>query len=162
MKPLILTLILATLSAPVCFGEWTEVKEDLEGNTYYVDFERIREHGESITTYYWVLTDYIEPLGYRIYRSDEEKLMIFNGTMSTIGYYKTRCDGSGTIYIRTPDYAHALKLIFYSEPMGKGHVIEGATGSLSYEAHLHLSSDENRLATQASVCAYVESKKNKE
>ena len=59
MKPLILTIFLITLSAPVCFGEWTGVTEGEDGNTYYVDFERIKERRGYI--YYWYLTDYPKP-----------------------------------------------------------------------------------------------------
>lgn len=32
----------------------------MEGNTYYVDFERIRKHGGYV--YYWLLSDYLKPI----------------------------------------------------------------------------------------------------
>ena len=59
MKQLILKLILVTLSAPVCFGEWTAVAKGVDGYIVYVDFERIREHGGYV--YWWELTDRLKP-----------------------------------------------------------------------------------------------------
>ena len=56
MKQLILTFILVTLSAPTCLGEWTKVAEGEGGNTYYVDFERIKERDGH--TYYWHLGNF--------------------------------------------------------------------------------------------------------
>ena len=37
------------------YGEWTKVEKSVEGNTFYVDFERIRKHGGYV--YWWDLTD---------------------------------------------------------------------------------------------------------
>jgi hypothetical protein len=56
MKQLILTVILATLSASTCLGEWIEVSKGESENTFYVDFDRIKEHGGHV--YYWYLGDF--------------------------------------------------------------------------------------------------------
>ncbi|MDP7557459.1 MAG: hypothetical protein QF687_06205, partial [Nitrospinaceae bacterium] len=57
---LIFTLLFSTLlfSTP-SYSEWTKVGENMSGDTYYVDFERIRKHGGYV--YYWSLGDYLKP-----------------------------------------------------------------------------------------------------
>ena len=63
MRKLIVLLALiftVTFSSP-SFAEWTEVEKDVNGNTFYVDFERIRKVDGYI--YYWDLNDYVKPLG---------------------------------------------------------------------------------------------------
>ena len=39
------------------FADWTKVGENVSGDTFYVDLERIRKHGGFV--YYWSMTDYI-------------------------------------------------------------------------------------------------------
>lgn len=96
MKPLILTLILVTLVTPaICFGEWTRVGDSVNGNTYYVDFERIREHGGHV--YFWQLTDFTKPLP--------------SGSLSTKVYNQGDCGQFRYI---------ALSFTVYKQPMGKG------------------------------------------
>ena len=41
------------------FAQWTKVGENTIGDTYYVDFERIRKHDGYV--YYWDLSDYLKP-----------------------------------------------------------------------------------------------------
>ena len=61
-----LTLILTTLifslmfSSSTSFAGWTGVSENVDGDTFYVDFERIKKHDGYV--YYWVLSDYLKPL----------------------------------------------------------------------------------------------------
>ena len=61
-----LTLILTTLifslmfSSSTSFAEWTKVIEDVNDDTWYVDFERIRKHDGYV--YFWELQDYSKPL----------------------------------------------------------------------------------------------------
>ena len=55
---LLTVLVLTVFSTPV-FAEWTEVDENFNGDTFYVDFERIRKHGGYV--YWWYLTDYLKP-----------------------------------------------------------------------------------------------------
>ena len=57
MRKLILILSLiftVTLSSP-SYAEWTKVDEGVDGDTYYVDFKRIRQHDGFV--YFWDLTD---------------------------------------------------------------------------------------------------------
>jgi hypothetical protein len=63
-----ITLILTTLIffsvmfSSTSFAGWTKVDENVEGNTFYVDFERIRKHDGYV--YYWELIDLLKPTEY--------------------------------------------------------------------------------------------------
>jgi hypothetical protein len=60
---LIFTLLFSSvfLSSP-SYAEWTKVVE-VQGNTFYVDFEIIRKHDGFV--YWWELGDYLKPqMGY--------------------------------------------------------------------------------------------------
>ena len=59
------------------FAGWTKVSKNMSGDTYYVDFERMRKHDGFV--YYWQLTDYIKPTNYshlssKIYAQGDCKL----------------------------------------------------------------------------------------
>ena len=41
------------------YGEWTKVSSSVSGDTYYVDFERIRKHDGYV--YFWSLRDSLKP-----------------------------------------------------------------------------------------------------
>ena len=75
------TLIFTVLFSTPSYSEWTEVGEGSgssnSGDTFYVDFERIRKHGGYV--YYWTLSDYLKPLasGYlssKMYKQGDCKL----------------------------------------------------------------------------------------
>ena len=79
IRTLLTVLVLSLLSTPV-FAEWTNVSEDVKGNTFYVDFERIRKHGGYV--YFWELSDYLKPSKYGIlsgnaYKQGDCKLFRF-------------------------------------------------------------------------------------
>ena len=59
----------------VSFAEWTEVGETTVGDTFYVDFDRIRNNDGFV--YYWSLANYLEPLEF--------------GTFSVQEYNKADC-----------------------------------------------------------------------
>ena len=94
---LIFTLLCSTLmfSTP-SHGEWTKVSESVEGNTFYVDFDRIRKHDGYV--YYWELLDYLKPtegvgdLSDKLYKQVDCKLFRYKW----------------------------LSASFFKEPMGKG------------------------------------------
>ena len=59
-----LTLITAfvfslSMFSSTSFADWTEASESVDGDTYFVDFERIRKHGGYV--YFWMLGDYLKP-----------------------------------------------------------------------------------------------------
>jgi len=96
---LILTLLFSTVmfSSPSYAG-WTKVTKNVTGDTFYVDYERIRKHGDYV--YYWQLNDYLKP----------EK----NGTLSVKAYRKGDC--------RLLRYTF-LNITLYKGPMGGGTTI---------------------------------------
>ena len=92
---LILALLLPTVmfSSP-SYAKWTKVSEDTEGNTFYVDFERIRKHGGYV--YWWGLRDGLKPNKY--------------GTLSTKIYKQGDCKLFRFKY---------LSYVFHKQPMGR-------------------------------------------
>jgi hypothetical protein len=76
------------------YGEWTKLTENVNGNQFYVDFERIRKHDGYV--YFWSLGDYLKPL---------------SGVSSYIRYYQGDCKL----------FRHkSLSFSSYKEPMGGG------------------------------------------
>ena len=76
---LLTVLFLTVFSTPV-FAKWTEVDENVDGDTFYVDFERIRKHGGYV--YWWNLVDLLKPnkwgdLSSKIYYQGDCKLFRF-------------------------------------------------------------------------------------
>ena len=69
--------------------------ESENGNTYYVDFERMRKHDGYV--YYWNLTDYLKPTSY--------------GDLSSKVYYQGDCK---LFRFKSLSYS------FHNEPMGGG------------------------------------------
>ncbi len=55
----LLALVFTVMFSSTSFADWRRVGENVSGNTYYVDFERIRKHGGYV--YYWRLRDYLKP-----------------------------------------------------------------------------------------------------
>ena len=78
----------------VSFGEWTKFVFNTRGDSYYVDFDRIRKHDGF--RYYWVLMDMLEPDKY--------------GTLSVKTYVQADCE----IF----KYKE-LSMKFYNQPMGQ-------------------------------------------
>ena len=58
---LIFTLLFTSVffSSP-SYAEWTKTSENTNGDTHYVDFERIRKHDGFV--YYWELQDFLKPI----------------------------------------------------------------------------------------------------
>jgi hypothetical protein len=96
MKKFIFTLLFSTLvfSSPSYAG-WTEVDKNVSGDTYYVDFDRIRKHDGYV--YYWRLDDLLKP--------------IFKKYFSSKIYVQGDC--------KLFRYKN-LSMSFYTEPMGNG------------------------------------------
>jgi|TARA_R110000822_G_scaffold92765_1_gene213969 hypothetical protein len=92
---LILALTLSVMFSSTSFAGWTKVAESVLGDTFYVDFERIRKHGGYV--YYWRLSDLLKPNKH--------------GTLSDKSYYQGDCK-----LFRQKE----LSASFHTEPMGKG------------------------------------------
>ena len=93
---LIFTLLFSTLmfSTP-SYGEWTKTGVNVDGDTFYVDFDRIRKHDGNV--YWWALNDNLKPTKYghlstKIYKQGDCKLFRFKN----------------------------LSFSFHKEPMGNG------------------------------------------
>ena len=68
----IFTLVFTVIFSSPSFAKWEKVTEDTMGNTFYVDFERIRKHGGYV--YWWDLTNLLKPdkdgdWSYKIYKA---------------------------------------------------------------------------------------------
>jgi hypothetical protein len=93
---LIFTLLFSTLffSSP-SYAEWTKVSDNTGGDTYYVDFERIRKVDGYV--YYWMLSDYLKPTKF--------------GDLSSKVYYQGDCKLFRTMRLRSS---------YHIQPMGEG------------------------------------------
>ena len=75
---LILTFLFSLMFSSPSYSEWTKVGDSVGGgDTYYVDYERIRKHGGYV--YWWTLGDYLKPtstgiLSYKKYKQGDCKL----------------------------------------------------------------------------------------
>ena len=101
MKKLLtlLALIFTVMFSSTSFGGWTKVSEGVgginRGNTFYVDFERIRKHDGYV--YYWRMSDYLKPT--------------INGHFSDKVYIQGDCKSFGIKFLNS---------FYHREPMGEG------------------------------------------
>ena len=110
---LILTFLLSLMFSSPSYSEWAQVTEDANGNTHYVDFERIRKHDGYV--YHWVLTDNLEPDevdGYVYWWSLTDNLEPDeDGYLSCKTYHRGDC--------KLFRYK-SLSMSFHKDPMGRG------------------------------------------
>ena len=96
-KHLILsTLLFSVMFSSTSFAEWTKVENDLKGNTFYVDFERIRKVDGYV--HFWDLTDYLKLdergiFSVKLYKQGDCKLFRFKYLSD---WYYTEPMGRGT------------------------------------------------------------------
>ena len=79
-KFLIINILLFTsFFSNSSYSDWVKVVEDLNGNIFYVDFERIRKNDKYV--YYWFLVDLIKPssgyLSSKTYNEGDCKMLRF-------------------------------------------------------------------------------------
>ena len=123
---LIFTLLFSTLmfSTP-SYAEWTKVSTNVDGDTFYVDFERIRKVDGYV--FYWSLTDYLKPdddgdLSAKTYKQGDCKLFRFK----------------------------VLSWSFHKEPMGGGN---GKTDNTPEKEWYYPPPDSSLETVLKSVCA---------
>ena len=98
---LILTLLFSTLMiASPAYADWRKVTENVNGDNFYVDFDRIRTNGGYV--YWWGLQDYLEPsptgtLSYKVYTRGDCEMFRYKG-LSGISYKQPMGEGSGETY----------------------------------------------------------------
>jgi len=56
---ILLALVFSVMFSSTSFAEWKKVGENVDGDTFYVDFDRIRKHGGYV--YFWSLGDLLKP-----------------------------------------------------------------------------------------------------
>ena len=99
---LILTFLLSLMFSSPSYSEWTKVSENVDGDTYYVDFDRIRKHGGYV--YFWRLSDYLKPSPYgdlslKLYRQGDCKLFRYK-SLSFSSHKESMGGGTGDTYSR--------------------------------------------------------------
>ena len=99
-------LIIFTVLFPVIFSspsysEWTKATTNVDGTTYYIDFERIRKQDGIV--YFWTLFDRLKPNS--------------RGTLSGKVYRQVDCKNFRHKYLS--DW-------YYKSPMGRGTNWEGS------------------------------------
>jgi hypothetical protein len=77
LAPILLALTFTVIFSSTSFADWKKVGENDIGDTYHVDFERIRKHGGYV--YFWYLADKLKPdkdgdLSGKIYEQGDCKL----------------------------------------------------------------------------------------
>ena len=77
------------------YAGWTRVVADTEGNTHYVDFDRIRKQDGYV--YFWSITNYVKPSP--------------DGHLSAKVYRQVDCKLFRDKYLNSS---------YYTEPMGRG------------------------------------------
>ena len=99
---LTLTFLFSLMFSSPSYSEWTKGSEDGNGNTFYVDFERIRKVDGYV--YFWLLQDSLKPkrhgiLSGKMYNQGDCKLFRFK-TLSF--YFHKEPMGGGTGDVSEP------------------------------------------------------------
>ena len=86
------------------YADWTKAGAGLNGDTYYVDFERIRKVDGYV--YFWELVDYLKPTKYgdlsaKVYRQGDCKLFRYKNL--SISFHKGPMGGGTGQFNNTPD-----------------------------------------------------------
>ena len=119
-------------SPSTSFAGWTEVVTDMEGNTYYVDFERIRKHDGYV--YFWELGDLLKPNEY--------------GNLSAKAYKQGDCKKFRYKW---------LSMSLYKESMGGGEI--GETSNTPDKEWTYPHPDSPSGIILKSVCQYADQHK---
>ena len=102
MKKLLI-LLFSILISFNSYGGWVYYDDDIEGNSFYLDQDSIKQHNEYV--YFWYLKNFLKPSQF--------------GDMSVKVYLQGEC--------RLNRYK-PLSYIFYKQPMGEGsgETLDGA------------------------------------
>ena len=104
MKRILATILLAltftVMFTSTSFAGWTKVTENVDGNTFYVDFERIRKHDGYAD--YWELEDFLKPnlfrfLSGKTYNQGDCKLFRYK-TLSHVFHQQPLGQDTGSSY----------------------------------------------------------------
>lgn len=103
---LIITLFISVMFSSTSFAKWTFIIEGVEGDKFYLDFDRMRKHSGNV--FIWELHDYLKP--------DSD------ATLSEKIYSEVDCEKFRT---------KMLSSTFHSLPMGKGTPQDFETSNLN-------------------------------
>jgi hypothetical protein len=97
---ILLALVFTVMFSSTSFAEWKKVSESVDGDTFYVDFERIRKHGGYV--YYWYLSDYLKPTEYgdlsgKVYHQGDCQLFRYK-SLSYVHHKQPMGQDTGTDY----------------------------------------------------------------
>ena len=123
------TLVFTLMFSSTSFAEWTKMGVDGNGNTVYVDFERIQNVGGYF--YWWVLVDHLEANEY--------------GTLSSKSYSQVDCS-----LFRY----QILTYSFHKDAMGEG-VGDVSKPVEEMQGWLYPPPDSGQEFVLKTVCAYV-------
>ncbi len=86
--PITFILLFSLIFSSNSFAEWTKIGKNTNGDTFYVDFDRIRKVDGYV--YYWELTDFAKPiqkyLSGKIYKQVDCRLFRFKWL--SLSYHK--------------------------------------------------------------------------
>ena len=91
----IFTFVSSMMFSSISFAEWAKVTRSVNGDTFYVDYERIRKHDGFVS--FWTLSDFLIPTKW--------------GDFSTETYRQGDCK---SFRLRN------LRVVQYKQPMGRG------------------------------------------
>ena len=105
---ILLVIIFTFLFSTTSWGEWSYVEENVSGDKFYYDKERVRKSGKYL--YFWDLINSIKPLP--------------GGTLSSTTYVQLDCS-----VFRFKN----LKITTYENSMGEGEIIMDFTPTDEWE-----------------------------
>ena len=112
------------------YGEWTKVNEDVDGDSYYIDFETVKEIDGYVV--WWEMKDYIKH---------------HKGDMSSVTYTRGDCEASRI---------KILSILSYDKPMGKGKTDDIAMDLSEFMPWSYVPPGTVALSNLKIVCALAE------
>ena len=95
------TFVFSVMFSSVSVAEWTKLISSVNGDTFYVDYKRIRQHDGYVS--YWMLSDFLMPTKWgdfstETYRQGDCKSFRFRN-LRFIQYKKKMGQGIGDVYL---------------------------------------------------------------
>ena len=99
-KLTIYTFVFSVIFSSASVAEWTQLTSSVNGDTFYVDYQRIRKHDGYVS--YWTLSDFLMPTKWgdystETYRQGDCKSFRFRN-LRFIQYKQKMGEGPGDVY----------------------------------------------------------------
>ena len=96
----IFTFVFSVMFSPASVAEWTKLTSSVNGDTFYVDYQRVRQHDGYVS--YWTLSDFLMPTKWgdystETYRQGDCKSFRFRN-LRFIQYKQKMGEGHGDVY----------------------------------------------------------------